>query len=68
MDQVQNAIDFLKMIGALDEKENLTNLGESIFSVLVAWFVMCLWVCFMVISNFLFPFSFNQGVFSLYFQ
>lgn len=31
MEQVQNAIDFLKMIGALDEKENLTNLGESIF-------------------------------------
>ncbi|KAJ6323205.1 hypothetical protein OIU77_012939 [Salix suchowensis] len=25
---VQNAIDFLKMIGALDEKENLTNLGK----------------------------------------
>ncbi|OVA00884.1 Helicase [Macleaya cordata] len=25
---VQNAVDFLKMIGALDEKENLTNLGE----------------------------------------
>ncbi|KOM49657.1 hypothetical protein LR48_Vigan08g048400 [Vigna angularis] len=25
---VQNAIDFLKMIGALDEKENLTNLGS----------------------------------------
>jgi len=31
MEQVQNAIDFLKMIGALDEKENLTNLGESFF-------------------------------------
>ncbi|XP_038690760.1 DExH-box ATP-dependent RNA helicase DExH3 isoform X2 [Tripterygium wilfordii] len=25
---VQNAIDFLKMIGALDERENLTNLGK----------------------------------------
>ncbi|KAK9156986.1 hypothetical protein Scep_003560 [Stephania cephalantha] len=25
---VQNAVDFLKMIGALDEKENLTSLGE----------------------------------------
>ncbi|KAA0034620.1 DExH-box ATP-dependent RNA helicase DExH3 [Cucumis melo var. makuwa] len=25
---VQNAIDFLKMIGAFDEKENLTNLGK----------------------------------------
>ncbi|KAK1287168.1 putative pre-mRNA-splicing factor ATP-dependent RNA helicase [Acorus calamus] len=25
---VQNAIDFLKVIGALDEKENLTNLGQ----------------------------------------
>ncbi|CAN6439906.1 unnamed protein product [Victoria cruziana] len=25
---VQNAIDFLKLIGALDEKENLTNLGQ----------------------------------------
>ncbi|KAF9599180.1 hypothetical protein IFM89_035639 [Coptis chinensis] len=25
---VQNAVDFLKLIGALDEKENLTNLGE----------------------------------------
>ncbi|KAJ0102564.1 hypothetical protein Patl1_05807 [Pistacia atlantica] len=25
---VQNAVDFLKMIGALDEKENLTNLGK----------------------------------------
>jgi hypothetical protein len=25
--QVQNAIDFLKKIGALDENENLTNLG-----------------------------------------
>ncbi|KAF1899396.1 hypothetical protein Lal_00019524 [Lupinus albus] len=25
---VQNAIDFLKLIGALDEKENLTNLGK----------------------------------------
>ncbi|KAK8357775.1 hypothetical protein V6Z12_A05G439500 [Gossypium hirsutum] len=25
---VQNAIDFLKMVGALDEKENLTNLGK----------------------------------------
>lgn len=25
---VQNAIDFLKMIGALDEKENLSNLGK----------------------------------------
>ncbi|KAJ4843987.1 hypothetical protein Tsubulata_043396 [Turnera subulata] len=25
---VQNAIDFLKVIGALDDKENLTNLGE----------------------------------------
>ncbi|XP_077247716.1 DEA(D/H)-box RNA helicase family protein [Tasmannia lanceolata] len=25
---VQNAVDFLKMIGALDEKENLTNLGQ----------------------------------------
>ncbi|RZB98371.1 DExH-box ATP-dependent RNA helicase DExH3-like [Glycine soja] len=25
---VQNAIDFLKMIGALDEQENLTNLGK----------------------------------------
>ena len=25
--QVQNAVEFLKMIGALDEKENLTNLG-----------------------------------------
>lgn len=27
--QVQNAIDFLKMIGALDEGENLTHLGLS---------------------------------------
>ncbi|RZC78951.1 hypothetical protein C5167_003174 [Papaver somniferum] len=26
--QVQNAVDFLKMIGALDEKENLSNLGQ----------------------------------------
>ncbi|CAN6439905.1 unnamed protein product [Victoria cruziana] len=26
---VQNAIDFLKLIGALDEKENLTNLGTA---------------------------------------
>ncbi|KAL2326745.1 hypothetical protein Fmac_020172 [Flemingia macrophylla] len=26
--RVQNAIDFLKMIGALDEKESLTNLGK----------------------------------------
>ncbi|PNX96817.1 ATP-dependent RNA helicase DHX36-like protein, partial [Trifolium pratense] len=26
--EVQNAIDFLTMIGALDEKENLTNLGK----------------------------------------
>lgn len=25
--QVQNAVDFLKMIGALDENENLTHLG-----------------------------------------
>lgn len=25
---VQNAVDFLKMIGALDEKENLSNLGQ----------------------------------------
>lgn len=25
--QVQNAVDFLKMIGALDETENLTHLG-----------------------------------------
>ncbi|XP_021897690.1 DExH-box ATP-dependent RNA helicase DExH3 isoform X3 [Carica papaya] len=25
---VQNAVDFLKMIGALDEEENLTNLGK----------------------------------------
>ncbi|XP_058085874.1 DExH-box ATP-dependent RNA helicase DExH3 isoform X2 [Magnolia sinica] len=25
---VENAVDFLKMIGALDEKENLTNLGK----------------------------------------
>ncbi|XVF24596.1 hypothetical protein REPUB_Repub13aG0141200 [Reevesia pubescens] len=25
---VQNAVDFLKMVGALDEKENLTNLGK----------------------------------------
>jgi HrpA-like RNA helicase len=31
MEQVQNAIDFLTMIGALDERENLTNLGESVF-------------------------------------
>ena len=43
MEQVQNAIDFLKMIGALDEQENLTNLGESIFSVLFDWFLMCLY-------------------------
>ncbi|XP_004301561.1 PREDICTED: probable ATP-dependent RNA helicase DHX36-like [Fragaria vesca subsp. vesca] len=27
-EQVQNAIDFLKLIGALDENENLTNLGK----------------------------------------
>lgn len=26
--QVQNAVEFLKMIGALDENENLTHLGE----------------------------------------
>lgn len=26
--QVQNAVDFLKMIGALDENENLTHLGQ----------------------------------------
>lgn len=25
--QVQNAVEFLKMIGALDENENLTHLG-----------------------------------------
>jgi HrpA-like RNA helicase len=31
MGQVQNAIDFLTMIGALDEKENLTNPGEFVF-------------------------------------
>lgn len=41
MEQVQNAIDFLKMIGALDEKENLTNLGESVLSLLFGWFHMC---------------------------
>lgn len=28
--QVQNAVEFLKMIGALDENENLTDLGTSI--------------------------------------
>lgn len=44
MEQVQNAVDFLKMIGALDEKESLTNLGESVFSVLFGCLLMCLWL------------------------
>lgn len=42
MEQVQNAIGFLTMIGALDEKENLTNLGESVF---LFYSVGCVGVC-----------------------
>jgi hypothetical protein len=47
MEQVQNAIDFLTMIGALDEKENLTNLGESVF---LSYSVGCLRVyCYLLV-------------------
>lgn len=35
--QVQNAVEFLKMIGALDENENLTHLGE--LSTPVSYFI-----------------------------
>lgn len=33
--QVQNAIDYLKMIGALDENENLTALGMGRFELII---------------------------------
>lgn len=37
--QVQNAIEYLKIIGALDESENLTVLGMLIF----VYFIMFNW-------------------------
>jgi len=53
MEQVQNAIDFLTMIGALDEKENLTNLGESV-PVQFSWLFMSLSLFSLVIVDSLF--------------
>lgn len=37
--QVQNAVELLKMIGALDEKENLTNLGMFANMLQNAWII-----------------------------